>query len=434
MLIFFINIVIISLIDLGTLISFTYTIAVFYLFVFFFKSEEFLLKNFFVIQLYILLAIILFQIQKFVMSDWYGFSGDYGGIGTDDSRFYGGVTTNVSSIPYGARSYQGMEHSFVTFLKYLYPFQVNHPLSIIIPNLLGICFIPHFTYKAALALTKDIKVSEIAFKLVLVCPFILSNGLILMRDGWTAFFMILGLYHFFAGNIIKYIITLFCLMTVRVGSGVLLLVVPFFYMSKIIFSGNVNKVFLRIVLGTAFCFVFIIVGLPFLLDYLVSKGISGFAREEFVENFIAKADDSSIIYSIYNMPMYLKLPIGFVFFLFLPFTKIEFFTQGVFNARSVMFTTIMPILQIFYFKYFFSGIFYAFRKNEPHIKKVVYIYGVLIIIISQLSIQPRHKTGIMPFFYILVAYGIVNNNKLSNQFGSLIMAALILMQMFILLK
>lgn len=430
---FLINIIIISLIDFEILNSFFYTTLVLYLITFVFLSKDFF-KNFLVLQLYVFLAILIFQIQKYAIPDWYGFSGDYGGVGTDDSRFYGGVTTNISSIPYGARSYLGMDHNFVTFLKFIYPFQINHPLSIIIPNLLGICFIPHFTYKTAFSLTKDFRVSELAFKLVLICPFILSNGLILMRDGWSSFFLILGLYHFFEGNFIKYIIALFFLISIRLGTGILLLIVPFFYLYNFFLSGNIKKVFIKVLLFTLFLLILISVGLPFLIEYSVSRGISGFGRQEFVENFIAKADDSSIVYVIYNLPFYLKLPFGFAFFLLLPYLKVEFFTQGFFNIRNIMFTILMPILNIFYFKYFFSGIYYAISNNKKNIRKVIFIYLFLILIVSQLSIQPRHKTALMPLFYILVAYGFVNNTKMSRLIGILIMFSLILIQIIILFK
>jgi hypothetical protein len=433
MIFFLINIIIISLIDFEILKSFFYTIVIFYLITYIFLSKEFF-KNFLVLQLYVFLAILIFLIQKYAIPDWYGFSGDYGGVGTDDSRFYGGVTTNIASIPYGARSYLGMEHNFVTFLKFIYPFQINHPLSIIIPNLLGICFIPHFTYKASFSLTKDTRVSEMAFKLVLICPFILSNGLILMRDGWSAFFFILGLYHFLEGNFIKYIIALFFLVSIRLGSGLLLLIVPFFYLYNFLLSGDIKKVFIKVFLFILFLSILISFGLPFLIEYSVSRGISGFVRQEFVENFIAKADDSSIVYAIYNMPFYLKLPFGFIFFLFLPYLQIEFYTQGFLNIRNIMFTILMPILNIFYFKYFLSGLYHAISNNKKNIKKVIFIFFFLILIISQLSIQPRHKTVLMPFFYILVAYGFVNNTKISKLIGSLMLLSLILIQLLILFK
>ena len=56
-------------------------------------------------------------------------------------------------------------------------------------------------------------------------------------------------------------------------------------------------------------------------------------------------------------------------------------------------------------------------KNEDMIR-FFYMFCFCILIISQVSIQPRHKTGLMPFFYIFVAYGYHKGTPISKAIGS----------------
>lgn len=427
------NITLILVLNFQSVFTYFYTILVFTILNYLISEKEFLLKNFLVLQLYVLLAILLYQVQLLIMPDWNGFSGMYGGVGTDDSRFYAGVADNFESIPSIARRYIGMDHNYVRFLHVLYPFEINHPLTIILPNLLGICFIPYFTYKVSYSLTSNYKTSRIAFIMVLVCPVILSNGLILMRDGWTAFLLIAGIYYLLEKKIFPYIIILLILSYIRLGSSLLLAITPLFFLKHLFFSGTILQQVLKISAAVILLIGFFGFGLPMLIEYMLSKGVSGFARQEFVESFIRSDDRDSVIYAIYTMPVYLKLPLGFLFFLFAPFLTFQFYTDGVFNVRHILFTTIMPILSLVYFRYFFAGVIYLFKKNESSVKRLLYIFCFLILIISQLSIQPRHKTSVMPLFYILVAYGINFNDKLSRQLSLSFVVVFGLIQIYMLM-
>ena len=428
-----INVFIIFFINPSTIFSFVYTVVIFVILNQLLSGNTYLLKNYFVLQLYIFLALLLYIAQLFIMPDWNGFSGMYGGIGTDDSRFYARISDNFTSIPNVAQGYTEIDHPFARFLQILYPFHINHPLTIIIPNLLGICFIPYFTQITSQILTEDTKVSKTAFLLVMFCPVILSNSLILMRDGWSAFLLIAGIFFLIRKKIFHYIIVLIILSFIRLGSGLLLAIVPIFYFNSIILSGTILQKTLKITAIVFLAFLFLGIGLPLILDYLVGKGISGLDRQVFVETFIRNADSSSMIYLIYTLPFYLKLPVGFAFFFLLPFLTFQFYTEGILNIRNIMFSTIMPILSLFYFKFFISGFIYIFKNRDNQIKRIFFIYSFLLLLISQVSIQPRHKTTIMPLFYILVSYGIYNNTKLSRQLGVAFAVCLGMIELYTLL-
>ena len=426
----FLNGLLISVTDFQSLYSYVYTFVLFCLINKFIKAETFFLKNLLVLNFFIFLSILLYWGQYLIMPDWYGFTGMYGGVGTDDSRFFAAVASNDSNIPRSAMGYINVNHNYADFLKILYPFKIVHPLTILMPNILGICFIPYFTLKLTYLLTQNYKVSETASLLVFFCPVLLSNGLILMRDGWVAFLTISGVFYLLKRNNRSFIIILIILFFIRPGSAMLLFLAPLFYFNKSILKGkNFNKI-PKVVLVFSMVTVLLYLTLPFLTEYLATKGLDSFERESFVETTIKKADAGSIIYKIYTLPIYLKIPIGFVFFLFLPFFQGEFYTFNILNIRTIMFTTIMPILSLFYFRYFFSGLVYMYQKNEKEMKLFLYLFCFFLLIISQASIQPRHKTALMPFFYIFVAYGVHNENSSSKALGTFVFVFLFVIQFY----
>lgn len=426
----FLNVSFIAVTNFVSLYSYLYTIILFVIINKVIKAELYFLRNFLALNFLIFLSILLYWGHYLLMPDSFGFSGLYGGIGTDDSRFFAGVASSDAYIPWYGMGYIGMDHSFVKFLKFLFPFKIIHPLTILIPNILGICFIPHFTFKLTNKLTENIKMSNTAYNLVLFCPVILSNGLILMRDGWVAFLTIAGLYYFIKSKFITYLVCISLLFYLRPGSALLLLIGSFFYFNKSFLKGAVINKLPKIVavLGVVSLVSFLI--FPFMIEYLSGKGLSGLDRQSFVESTIKEADAGSIIYKIYSLPIYLKLPLGFIFFLFLPFFRFELYTLGILNIRNIMFTMVMPILSLFYFKFFFRGVFSFFKDKNKDMIRFFYAFCFCLLIISQISIQPRHKTALMPFFYIFVAYGVYRWKMTSKAFGVFVFIFLFIIQFF----
>ncbi len=428
----FTSLFIIAIINVEVLFSYFYSLFLFVIINFLLGFKQDFLKIFFVFNLYVFFALLFFLLQAYFIPDSFGFSGDYGGIGTDDSRFFAGLTESYKYIPHYAKGYLDMEHSFIDFLKILYPFPVNHPLSIIIPNVLGIVFIPFTTQLVCKEVVSNKRSEKLVFWFVLFCPIILSNGLILMRDGWSAFLTILGLYYLIKKNTIRFIIVLFVLSFIRMGSGLVLATMPFFYFKDLLLSGSYAVRFIKIGAFTIVVVFTLYFGLPIIMEYLVQKGVSGIERQEFVDTIIKAADSNSIIFRIYTLPIYLKLPVGFVFFLLLPFLSLKFYTQGVFNIRMIMFTTIMPILSLYYFRYFAIGVIHILKKRQNKILAILLVYFFSLLLISQISIQPRHKTAIMPIFYILVSYGFDKKGNIPRYLANLFVFILFMIQIIIL--
>lgn len=254
-----------------------------------------------------------------------------------------------------------------------------------------------------------------------------------MRDGWVAFLTLVGVYYLIKRNFRAFIVVLCFLLFIRTGSGILLLSASLFYFGKSFLKGATIHKIPKLISVVFILVITIYLSLPYLLEYLTSKGFDGVDRQDFVDSIIKEADADSIIFKIYSLPFYLKVPIGFVFFFFLPFFRGEFYTLGILNIRSIMTTIIMPILSLFYFKYLFSGIFYFFKKNKNKIKYFFFVYCFCLLLISQMSIQPRHKTSIMPFFYIFVAYGLVYNTRYSKKISGILFFVLLFLQLYMLI-
>ena len=61
-----------------------------------------ILNTFFV---YCTLSILLYILHVNTLPNWFGLTGPYGGIGTDDSRYFAAITDNLKLVPWGARDY-----------------------------------------------------------------------------------------------------------------------------------------------------------------------------------------------------------------------------------------------------------------------------------------------------------------------------------------
>ena len=69
-----------------------------------------------------------------------------------------------------------------------------------------------------------------------------------------------------------------------------------------------------------------------------------------------------------------------------------------------------------------------------NIVKLFALLFVLLLILSQFSVQGRHKTMLMPLFYILIAYGFVNNTKNTKIVGGILSILIFIVQIIFILR
>jgi hypothetical protein len=357
-----------------------------------------------------------------------GLSGREGGIGTDDVRYFAILTSgNISYVPLSnADSYP-----FTTFLSVLYPFEITKPLQILIPNLLGITFLPYFTYKFAFALVKNKQISNLSKKLILFCPFTMANGLILMRDIWITTFIIASLYFFIAGKYYHIILPFFLIAFIRFGSLVFLgsgLLILYRNNIKNYFDSKFTNVFYGFTI-VAFITIFILI-IPLLQELSEGRLENSLFRESFADilQSIALEDDVFIV-KLMNLPLIPRTISLTLFFFFSPFLKFQMYTDELFNIRVIMFKLATPLLLCFCWSHIAKSFLFSF-KYATHIRIILIIAIIWALSLGTFSLQIRHKTILMPLIYILTAYGYFMHTRRYNTISFCIVGLIIAVQLY----
>lgn len=364
-----------------------------------------------VLVLYVVLSTLLYFTHLFLMPESFGFSGPYNGIGTDDSRFYSALSDSNNHVPTYARRFKRMEHSFVSFLHMLVPFKVQHPLQIIIPNILGIVFLPRLSALISRALRINKGGQRKIFFLVTICPFILSQGLVLMRDGWVTTFFLLAIYGVLVGRFRLVILGITALVYLRLASAILCILILFLFIYKMKESYRLlRNTYVRFSLAAIFLLIIAFAFLNFGSEYLAEKGVEGFGRQEFVDKTLFKMDSNSTIYKIYSSPGYIKYPAGFMFFLATPFLRFEMFYNGILNVRGILFTFFFPLVNIFIFYGLVKAVLGIGRMDKDRLRLLLSVV-VVVFLLSVFSLQVRHKFIVLPLLYILSVLGLEYRNS-----------------------
>lgn len=340
--------------------------------------------------IYSFLSTLLYCLHLYTLPDWFGLTGPYGGIGTDDSRYFAAITDNLKLVPWGARDYIGWKHWFSDFLNFIYPFPIKSPLQLQLFNLLGTTFIPYLSIKIAKKLNPKITNKRLIalYIVILFCPFLNSNSLIIMRESWVISGILFGFYAFLSRNNINLILAIIFTAYLRpasLGIMIFLIGLPFFlklsYIKKFIFT------------------IISLTVIPYTLLFIATNtdyGISGIIRQEFIETFIYSLDSNSTIIKIYQLPFPLNFIVLPVFFFLLPFPDLSIITNELFIPRFFLEKVLYPIYSIIPVSMIFA--IFLQRRNRGLKLLIPIILGI--IVIALLSLQPRHKTMIQPLLYI----------------------------------
>ncbi|NDV60292.1 hypothetical protein [Bacteroides sp. 519] len=418
---FLFSVFFILVIDNTSLFSYCYSLLLFFvLSLKIEKKKKF--ENYIYFHFYLLCCLIIYLVQIYTLPNYLGLTGPEGGVGTDDVRYFAQLVD--FRLPYTPTVIADKTYPYVTFLKVLYPFSINSPLNILIPNLLGICFLPYLTYKFTQLLLNNEKISFLAQRLVLFCPFIIANGIILMRDAWIVTFLLLSFCSFLNKNYIVLIFSLLLISYIRFGSivfagvGIFILSRDIFY-NKLKTKKQANLIY--IITFIVFVSFFVLI-MPFLIEISAGK-FEGLFRESYLRT-LAQIDEDSTLVKLMLLPKIIGIPLLAAFFLFSPFLNFEIYTSGIFNLRYFLSTTLCALYLIFCWRYIFAGLLISFnKKNIQYVSLIILVYSLLL---GTISLQFRHKTIMMPFLYILTAYGFYSCKSKFNNFLSISMSIFIL--------
>ncbi|MCS3643326.1 hypothetical protein [Salinibacter ruber] len=369
--------------------------------------------------LYSSLIIAAYYVNYWTFPGFYGFTpGEIAG--TDDSYFYSLVASSIPQDFPVRPGYYLSNHPYEFLMEWVSPHSITHPFDILFFNAVGAVFIPVYTRMLAYEITKDRRIAQLAFWLIALCPFMLNYTIILVRDGWTA--------ALFAGSIVFYMRRQFgraavlgsILFFLRIASGLQLLLVigllTLYYFSRF----DSVRVQTAYIFGTATASIAaVVISYPY-LEYLIVKYGGGFIGLLFRENFLdvlQGMQPSSFFVIINQQPIYLRLPLAFLFFISFPFFVTEnMFVQGEFVWRVAL-KCVYALLFIVYFKWLVQGAIRLLQKEYLLPRMMFFAFSVLILLLSQASMQLRHKVMVMPLFYILVAYGYHRSTRFGRQLG-----------------
>jgi len=370
---------------------------------------------------YSFLIVIMYLLQYWGYPEYFGFSGGLG-IGTDDARFYSMVAASLPS-------------DFPVRVDWIYPYgqllravtwwyQVKHPLDILFFNAIPLVLIPSLTSGVAATLTDQEAIRKTSYRLVALCPFLLSNSLILIRDGWIAMAFIGAILYFLEGKYARMALLVALAFYLRIASAlVLLFVLIAFAMIELIHKRGISRLTysVGILVGigvTAFLFY------PSVDRYLEAKGV--YNNIAFRENYLsfmelsvqASSSGDSVALWIYHQSPWIRLPLGFVYYFMAPFFVPNFIGKGVLAPRGLL-TNLFAILSVFYLKCFIQAVFKAWHDDSIKWRVIILTYLVSVLMLSQVSIQLRHKVMLLPLFYVLVAYGHHNQTKWGRTTGTI---------------
>ncbi|MFT5232987.1 MAG: hypothetical protein ACI9UK_000547 [Candidatus Krumholzibacteriia bacterium] len=392
---------------------------------------------------YSLLAIIIYKTQLWTNPAFYGFSGDglLNSVGTDDSFFYSLVAYDLPHdfprrFAIGVQSHRYADLLSILVAAHRRVFPSLHPLDLIFFNTSVLAFFPFFVRQIYCALFVADRGDRWAFVMSAVAPFLLANGVILMRDGLVA--------TVFAGGIMAvqqrrwWWLGLFAVATawLRPQNGVMLLTIVVAlglsdrYLDEWRQRWRRRDALMRL---TIQCFGVLLASLVIVQGVFHVAWWEMLFRGDFLRNYVGQgaAQDSgtSTFYTLSQLPLLARLPMTLIFYLGSPFFSIGAFRdQGLWVPR-VFLTSIFPLLFPIYAAWFYRGVLRVVRSR--HIGALIFLLLFLLnlSLITQASMQLRHKIPLQSMFYVMVAAGITTPYNQDRSIGWLVAIAVVLLNL-----
>ena len=362
------------------------------------------------------LAIVMYLTQLRANPTYYGFSGGVG-VGTDDSYFYSLVAYDLPHDFPRRFALAVQWHNYASILKVLVSvhrrlFPSLHPLDLLFFNTCCLSFLPFLVRGIYRELFPADKGDRWAFGMSLVAPFILANGVILMRDGLVATAFAWGLLALLQRRWLLLALALVAVAWLRFETGLMLggmalvLGLVDFQLDSTRATWQRPDSVLRLTL----------LGLAGLV--VVAGGAKVFwggdlvgllFRGDFLKNTIGQSaaveSGTSTFYALSKLPWVLRIPSTLAFYIGSPFLALGALkTQGMWVPRAFL-TNIFAMLFPVYAAWFYRGILRVIRSRHRGALAFLVLFLVSMSLITQASMQLRHKIPLQPMFYVLTAFG-----------------------------
>lgn len=374
---------------------------------------------------YAFITLGIYLAQLWTQPAYYGFSGGFG-VGSDDSFFYSLVARSLpDEFPFRAGRFIP-DHNFAHMLRV--PARIIwalggrlHPLDLLLFNAAGLAALPTLTRALGLRVGLDARASNLAFLFTAVCPFMMLNGLILVRDGWEAVL--------FTGGLLAVVVRRWPLAValtaatfwLRSGTGLLLVGTEALlayadvrHWARYAYPSRALAV--RVVLAG-------VLGLVVAAVVVNVMGTSEFSffRSDFIASTLTRSvevdEGPSSFYTIMKLPVFLRVPLGFVFYWGSPFLSLRSLNMDGIWVPRMFLSNLFSLLFLFYAAWFLRGVIRIVQDRRAGMVLVLIAVFVGILILSQASMQLRHKTVVMPLFYLVVAAGLTRSEDRYRTLG-----------------
>ena len=380
-----------------------------------------------------LIGIIVVLGLQTVYPSFYGMT-DSSATGTDDLYFYVQAVMKTDNSLLGklpnARpdAYYREVHSYSNVLRIwnaiICKFVDVYPIDLLIFNYIGISIGCAEATKLCFGITEDLKNSSKMLLLMLFCPFMLSSGLVLIRDAWVATLFIIITERMWKEKYINALPAIGLLLYLRVGAILELLFLIWF-----IINAKSEKQTKRAYL-ILFLLVSAVVGVIFLrqysdlFDYYFSQ-LNGLTRTGIISE--TASDTRSVMY---RLPSVLRIPLMTILYIIMPTFNIgTFFKDGIFNIRNFIYT-LFGLTNLYLLPNYINAVFYSFKYKEKTIRAFAVCFIVMMVIVSQIDQVARHKTAFVYLYYLVAVYGVSHSTSTSKLVGKLSAVCLLAFYVF----
>lgn len=357
-------------------------------------------------------------IQSYIYPDTYGTTSPLNLSWTDDSYFFALCADIIPNRMYVRDSYWEYTHFYAEILKFITPFNISHPLDVIFFQSCTSAILSIYTRQFAVQTTNNTKIGNIVYNLCIFSPFLLMNGgVILIRDTLVAALFMVSLSLFNRKRYFLALIAMVLQFPTRIGTGfILLLLLIFMYLPAIksfIFQRKYLTLFPIIMIGLITQYFDLIISYFELDSFLLQKGVTYVGREVFGD--LEGDENVNVIFLfIQKQNVLLKIILSSLYIFLYPFLSFKgvLSAEG-FDIRTFLLSVISPIGFFALNAYFFSA-YLSLKREYKHLLLSI-IFGFMLI--GVFSLQTRHKTILLPLYFIVVAIGYEYSTKNAKKIG-----------------
>lgn len=375
-------------------------------------------------SLNVIVAMLFYLVNLHFFPQFDGFTVSSGGFGGDDYRYF--MSAKYMDLQDNFQ-YSVLIHYILSPIKF---FREIHLVDALLVNVLGLAFIPLFVSGVLYAISQWERAAFVGFLFASFTPFIWSNGAYLLRDGLTATLFSAVFYFYIKNKYIFLFLSLSFLSYLRLGSALVcvgLFLFGFVGKRYLLPRSNARMgkdIMLLLGLGTL-----AIVFSSQIAFYLISKGIG--AEFLFRESMLyytlnyQQGAESSILIRVSQYPAFIRVPLATIVFYLSPvFQYSRMFFEGGFSMRGFL-MNMYAVYTIFTSIFFARAAVTALTRKHVGMLALIIGYIVALMVLSQFSLQVRHKTMVMPLYYIICSYGFLYASASSKLWGWVVCLGLV---------